>query len=74
LEIRLIDRIYEKLSGKTINAYWYDPRLGTSTFIGEFPKKDSRTFTPPSSGRGNDWVLVLDDASRNFPAPGTVSR
>jgi hypothetical protein len=24
----------------------------------------------PSSGLGNDWILVLDDASRNFPAPG----
>jgi hypothetical protein len=28
------------------------------------------SFTPPSSGPGNDWVLVLDDAARNFPAPG----
>jgi hypothetical protein len=74
LEIRMIDRIYEKLSGTSIKAYWYDPRLGTSTVIGEFPKTDSRAFTPPSSGRGNDWVLVLDDAAKNFPAPGTISR
>ncbi|MGB7719054.1 MAG: glycoside hydrolase family 140 protein [Bryobacteraceae bacterium] len=70
LRIRLVDRIYEKLSGTTIKAYWYDPRLGTSTQIEDFPKTESRTFTPPSSGHGNDWVLVLDDASRNFPAPG----
>jgi hypothetical protein len=71
LRIRLVDRIYEKLSGTTIKAYWYDPRLGTSTHIEDFPKAESRAFTPPSSGRGNDWVLVLDDASKNFPAPGT---
>jgi len=71
LRIRIVDRIYEKLSGTTIKAYWYDPRLGTSTHIEDFPKTESRTFTPPSSGRGNDWVLVLDDAAKNFPAPGT---
>jgi hypothetical protein len=70
LRIRLVDRIYEKLSGTTIKAYWYDPRLGTSTHIEDFPKTESRAFTPPSSGRGNDWVLVLDDAAKNFPAPG----
>ena len=74
LEVRLVDRIYEKLSGDSVKAYWYDPRLGTSAFVGEFPKTESRTFTPPSSGRGNDWVLVLDDAARNFPAPGTIGR
>jgi hypothetical protein len=71
LEVRMVDRIYEKLSGTTIKAYWYDPRNGTATVIGTFPKTASRVFTPPSSGRGNDWVLVLDDAARNFPAPGT---
>ncbi len=26
---------------------------------------------PPSSGAGHDWVLVVDDASRGFAAPGT---
>jgi hypothetical protein len=28
-------------------------------------------FTPPSTstGRHNDWVLWLDDASRGFPRP-----
>jgi hypothetical protein len=70
LSIRLVDRIYEKLSGTTIKAYWYDPRLGTATHIEDFAKTEGRQFTPPSSGRGNDWVLVLDDAARNFPAPG----
>jgi hypothetical protein len=70
LQVRMVDRIYEKLSGRTIRAYWYDPRLGTATLIGEFPKPATRKFVPPSHGRGNDWVLVLDDASRNFPPPG----
>jgi hypothetical protein len=70
LKIRLIDGPYPKLSGKTIRGYWYDPRQGTSTAIPEFEKTGFHDFTPPSSGPGNDWVLVLDDASKNFPAPG----
>ena len=74
LSIRLVDRIYEKLSGTTIKAYWYDPRLGTATHIEDFAKTEGRQFTPPSSGRGNDWVLVLDDAARNFPPPGANTR
>jgi len=25
---------------------------------------------PPIQGKGNDWVLVLDDAAQRFPVPG----
>ena len=59
-----------KLSGSTLNAWWYDPRIGMSFAIGEFPRADSLEFTPPSSGYGHDWILVLDDATQNWPAPG----
>lgn len=62
--------LLEKIGAKTINAYWFDPRTGESKLIESFPGKGSRKFTPPSGGRGNDWILVLDDASRNFKAPG----
>ncbi|HET6384475.1 MAG TPA: glycoside hydrolase family 140 protein [Armatimonadota bacterium] len=61
-----------RLSGMTTNAWWYDPRTGESTTIGRLATSGQRQFTPPSSGRGRDWVLVLDDASHYFPAPGTV--
>jgi Protein of unknown function (DUF4038)/Putative collagen-binding domain of a collagenase len=72
LRIRMIDGIYNKLSGKTIRAYWYNPRDGSSTLIGDFAISPFRDFTAPSSGHGNDWVLVLDDLSKNYPAPGTA--
>jgi hypothetical protein len=36
----------------------------------KFPARETRKFKPPSSGRGNDWILVLDDASKNFKTPG----
>jgi hypothetical protein len=84
IRVRLRDKIYDNLSGKTYRAWWFDPRNGTASLIGEFPKTAAgdreadlhrgditKEFTPPSSGPGNDWVLVLDDAAKNFPAPGT---
>jgi uncharacterized protein DUF4038/collagenase-like protein with putative collagen-binding domain len=77
LRIQLVDHgdafpFYKKLSGTRIRAYWYDPRHGTSLLIDEFDKVPFRDFTPPSSGPGNDWVLVLDDASKGYAAPGTM--
>jgi hypothetical protein len=62
----------DRIAGGTVRASWYDPRVATSTVIGTYPNTGTRQFTPPSSGAGNDWVLVLDDASRNFPLPGDV--
>ena len=57
------------ISGETVIATWYDPRQGISHRIGELPNAGISEFVPPSSGRGNDWVLILDDASQNFPQP-----
>jgi hypothetical protein len=56
------------LSGTMLKAWWYDPRTGTAHVLDVLPKDRQRTFTPPSSGQ--DWVLVLDDAGHDFPAPG----
>ena len=60
-EIRL-----DKIGAKTINASWYDPRKGETKLIETLPATGTHKFTPPTSGRGNDWILILDDASRNF--------
>ncbi len=56
-----------KLSGANAKAWWFDPRTGKSSAAGEFPTTDARDFIPPGEG---DWVLVLDDAARQLPAPG----
>lgn len=56
-----------KLSGLSANGWWYDPRTGQATHIeGSFPANRQQRFTPPSSGPENDWILVLDDASKGF--------
>jgi hypothetical protein len=59
-----------KLSGQKLKGWWYDPRTGKADSIGEWTREGSREFTPPAGGAGNDWVLVLDDASRGFAPPG----
>ncbi len=64
-----------KISGKRVKAWWYDPREGKATAIGLFKNAGLLTFTPPpAEGRGHDWILVVDDASRRFPQPGMAGR
>jgi hypothetical protein len=64
----------DKLSGTAVKAWWFNPRNGQATLIGEFAKSGEREFTPPDAGEMLDWVLVLDDASQGFPAPGQSSK
>lgn len=52
-----------------VKAWWYDPRNGKAHAAGEH-SNEIVTFTSPIAGP--DWVLVLDDATEDFPAPGTV--
>ncbi len=59
-----------KFPAERVKAWWYDPRTGKGTYLGTYANSGTRTFDPPGSkGRGNDWVLILDDAAKNYPAP-----
>ena len=58
-----------KISGNEVMSTWYNPRNGETKDGGRFSNKGQQTFTPPTSGYGYDWVLVLDDASKNYPKP-----
>jgi hypothetical protein len=60
-----------KITGSPVKAWWFNPRDGTSKIAGEFPNSGERGFIPPNPGEDLDWVLVLDDAARNFRPPGT---
>ena len=62
--------VLDKLGATTINACWFDPRNGEAKPAETIPGTGTRKFTPPTGGRGNDWILVLDDASKNFKTPG----
>ncbi|MBI3414832.1 MAG: glycoside hydrolase family 140 protein [Verrucomicrobia bacterium] len=61
----------DKITGAKVKAWWFNPRDGRATAIGEFPNTGEREFTPPDKGEMLDWVLVLDDAAKRFPPPGT---
>jgi hypothetical protein len=60
------------LSDTTGRAWWFDPRTGTAMEIGTFARTAEQLFDPPGEeARGNDWVLVIDAASRMYPPPGS---
>ena len=61
-----------RISGARVKGYWYNPRNGTATEIGIFENSGTREFKPQYQGLGSDWVLVLDDAAREYRAPGRL--
>jgi len=48
---------------------WYDPRYGVSYEIDQPERWGIQTYTPPTHGRGQDWVLLIEDAAAGFPLP-----
>jgi hypothetical protein len=48
------------LSGDFVEAHWYNPRTGEYVYIDRYENKGILDFLPPSSGRGKDWILILD--------------
>jgi hypothetical protein len=65
----------DKLSWNLYRAWWFNPRSGSATGIEDVVTGGQHTFTPPgTSGRGNDWVLVIDDKAREYAAPGASDK
>lgn len=60
----------ETIRGPKVIAWWFNPRDGKASRIGDFPNTGEREFLPPSPGELLDWVLVLDDAAKKYPLPG----
>jgi hypothetical protein len=54
----------EKIKASIIHAYWFNPRNGEIKEEGKMQHKASKKFTPPSTGYGQDWILILDDAGK----------
>lgn len=51
-------------------AWWFNPRDATVQKIDRIERRDDMEFTSPTTGVENDWVLVIDDATKNFKEPG----
>lgn len=61
------------ISGDALTAHWFDPRTGQAEPIADVKRDTAATFTPPANGRGNDWVLVVDDAAKQYGKPGAAA-
>jgi hypothetical protein len=56
------------IAAQTLNAYWFDPATGATEVIQEgFQNPQSLTLEPRT--QGHDWVVVIEDASRNYRLP-----
>lgn len=60
----------DAVNAPKITAWWYNPRNGKATKIGTFNNDADRTFISPTPGEATDWILVIDDASKKYKAPG----
>lgn len=60
----------DAIAGERARAWWYDPRTGAAAEIGALVASGEHSFAPPPGGP--DWALVIDDAARGFPPPGSA--
>ncbi len=69
---RTFDVNMGRIGGSQVDAWWFNPRDGSTQLIGTYTNTGTRSFDPPGGQSfGNDWVLVLDNTSRSdFPDPG----
>lgn len=58
-----------ELAGERVHATCYNPRSGASVDLGTVAGGGEESFQPPFDPDGRDWVLILDDAARGYPAP-----
>ncbi len=49
----------DKLCQKPVKVSWFDPRTGDERVFGVVAPTEN-LFVPPTSGKGNDWVLIMD--------------
>jgi hypothetical protein len=59
------------IKGKEVLTWWFNPRTGEAKEVGKYSNTGTQTFNTPTPGENLDWILVLDDASKKYPAPGT---
>ncbi len=43
-----------------VRESWYDPRYGSQYHVHTSDNAGFQTYTPPTQGRGNDWILILE--------------
>lgn len=58
-----------KISGSKKKAWWYNPKNGQLTYIGELNNEIVSIAYDGAYGNGNDQVFIAFDSSKNYIAP-----
>lgn len=53
-----------------MKEYWFDPRYGCRYYIHTTTNAAFQTYAPPTSGRGNDWVLIFEEVKSDIEPLG----
>lgn len=59
-----------ELEGAKFNSWWFDPRTGNAYEGSSLDRSERAEIEPPTSGKGQDWVLVVDNSTESFGVPG----
>jgi len=57
------------IKGRRVREVWYDPRYGVSYEVHQTDSWGYQRYTPVTNGRGNDWVLLLEDVAAGYVLP-----
>ena len=60
----------EAINSNQLRIWWFDPKTGKAYPSGMLKNNKSITATAPTMGYENDWVLIVEDASKKFNDPG----
>jgi len=60
---------WETASREEVQVWWFDPRTGRSHDGGRKRPGESLALRAPGSGRGRDWLLILDKVSAGLTPP-----
>jgi hypothetical protein len=63
----------EKLGWDESVVWWFNPRTGEASKLKNMLNKGIQVFKPENGGRGNDWILVLDNKNSGWAAPGKLN-
>ncbi|HOA39416.1 MAG TPA: putative collagen-binding domain-containing protein, partial [Flavihumibacter sp.] len=54
------------IKSEKIKTTWFDPKTGKTGKSSLLSNQQQMVFTTPVLGKGNDWVLIVDDANEKF--------
>ncbi len=66
---RRVELDTSRISGETLRVWWMNPRTGECSDGVECANAQKMTFEPKTNAEGEDWVLIVDDASKHYPPP-----